>query len=174
MVELNFRRPIISKERSLEKQSHQGFLYYQWPYSLSVEKFFLPVSLIVVLSLFLWRQDLAAQTPPKELPVLVTIKDLLTEPNPYDGHRVVAAGRIRSIELQTGRRGSEFIMLVLEEIAPDATEPNLSIEVISLTLPKVRQGNHVLVQGIYHREGKQAGRSFERFIDADAIIREKS
>jgi len=117
---------------------------------------------------------LAAQTPPKELPVFVTIKDLLAEPNPYDGHRVLVAGRIRSMELQTGRRGSEFIMLVLEEKAPSATEPSLSIEVISLSIPKVRQGNHALVQGIYHREGRQAGRDFERFIDADTIIREKS
>jgi hypothetical protein len=117
---------------------------------------------------------LAAQTPPKELPVLVTIKDLLTEPNPYDGHRVLVAGRIQSMELQTGRRGSEFIMLVLEEKAPSATEPSVSIQVISLAIPKVRQGNHALVQGIYHREGKQAGRPFEHFIDADTIIREKS
>ena len=106
--------------------------------------------------------------------MLVTIKDLLAEPNPYDGHRVLVAGRIRSMELQTGRRGSEFIMLVLEEKASSATEPSLSIEVISLTFPKVRQGNHALVQGIYHREGRQAGRDFERFIDADTIIREKS
>src|SRR3990172_5673547 len=96
------------------------------------------------------------QVPPKDLPVLVTIKELLTEPNQYDGHRVVVAGRIRSIELQAGRRGSEYIMLVLEEDAPNATEPKLSLEVISLTIPKVRQGNHALVQGIYHREGKQA------------------
>lgn len=112
--------------------------------------------------------------PPKELPVLVTIKDLLTEPNPYDNHRVVVAGRIQSMEVQTGRRGSEFIMLVLEENAPDASAPDLSIKVVSLTIPKVRQGDRTLVQGIYHREGKQAGRPFERFIDADTIIREKA
>ncbi len=141
---------------------------------VSVEKFFLPISLIVLLPIFLWRQELVAQAPPKELPVLVTIKDLLTEPNPYDGHRVVVAGRIRSMELQTGRRGSEFIMLVLEEDAPNTTEPKLSLEVISLTIPKVRQGHHALVQGVYHREGKQAGRSFEHFIDADIIVRDKS
>ena len=147
-------------------------LFYKRPRSMSVEKLFLP-SLVVLLSLSSWP-ELIAQAPPKELPVLVTIKELLTEPNQYDGHRVVVAGRIRSMELQTGRRGSEYVMLILEEDAPNAAEPNLSIEVISLTLPKVRQGNHALVQGIYHREGKQAGRSFEHFIDADTIIREKS
>ena len=146
---------------------------HPWTQSLSVEMFSFPVSLILLLSLFLWRQELAAQTPPKELPVLVTIKDLLTEPNPYDGHRVLVAGRILSMELQTGRRGSEFIMLVLEEKAPSTTEANLSVQVISLTIPKVRQGNDALVQGVYHREGNQAGRPFEHFIDADAIIREK-
>ena len=65
-------------------------------------------------------------------------------------------------------------MLILEEDSPSATDPKLFLEVISLTVPKVREGYHVLVQGVYHREGKQAGRSFEHFIDADAIIREKS
>jgi len=165
MVKLHYRRPIIPKEPSTKKHRE----WRQWFYSISNKKFFL-----VILTLLLVLPGAGtAQSPPKELPVLVTIKELLTEPNPYDGHPVVVAGRVRSMELQTGRRGSEFIMLVLEENSPDTADPNLSIAVISLTLPKVRQGHHALIQGIYHREGRQAGRPFERFIDADTIVREK-
>jgi hypothetical protein len=139
---------------------------------MPVKKFFLLTNLIVLLFLSSLPESIS-QASPKDLPVLATIKELLTEPNQYDSHRVVVAGRIRSMELQTGRRGGEFIMILLEEAAPNAAEPNPSIEVISLTIPKVRQGDRALVQGIYHREGKQAGRPFEHFIDADAIIREK-
>jgi hypothetical protein len=156
MAKLNFGCSIIPKESPLEKHRKRCFLLY------------------IVLLFLLQRPGLTAQAAPKELPVLVAIKDLLTESNPYDGHRVVVAGRIRSMELQTGRRGGEFIMLILEEDAPDAAGPDLFIEVVSLTIPKVRQGDRALVQGVYHREGKQAGRPFERFIDADTIIREKS
>jgi hypothetical protein len=165
MIKLDFRRPIISKKPSRKKYRKRRRRFYP----ISNKRFFL-----VVLTFFLVMQGVGtAQTPPKELPVFVTIKELLTEPNPYDGHPVVVAGRVRSMELQTGRRGSEFIMLVLEENSSDAVDPNLSIAVISLTLPKVRQGHHALIQGIYHREGRQAGRPFERFIDADTIVREK-
>ena len=157
---------------SLKKRRDCFFLPHRWPHPEPAEKFFL-VILSLLLALY-GQPGLIAQAGPKELPVLATIKQLLTEPDQYDGRRVVVAGRVRSIEFQTGRRGSEFIRMVLEENSPDANDPKISIEVTSVTIPKVSRGNSVLVQGIYHVEGKQGGRPFERFIDADTIVREKS
>lgn len=90
--------------------------------------------------------------------MLVTLNDLKTEPNQYDGHRIVVTGRVQSIELQQGRRGSEYVMLVLEEELANPSSTRPTIKVVSLTLPTVKQGHFALVQGTYHVEGRQAGR----------------
>jgi hypothetical protein len=115
--------------------------------------------------------NLVAKAPPKELPMLVSVTELTADPDQYDGHRIVVTGYVRSMEIQRGRRGSEYIMLVLEEKASN-TSSAPSVSVVSLTLPPVREGGHALVQGVYHREGRQAGRTFEHFIDAEMVLRE--
>jgi hypothetical protein len=132
--------------------------------------------LIFLVGLFLLSvllSNLLAQPPVKELPMLVTLEDLKTEPNQYDGHRIVVTGRVQSIEVQKGRRGSEYVMLVLEEESVNPSSAGQTIKVVSLTLPVVRQGHLALVQGTYHVEGRQAGRPFEHFIDAEVILKEK-
>ena len=129
--------------------------------------------ILVGLLSFFSSVSLVAGGLQKELPLLVTIRELLTDSSKYDGHRVVTTGRVRSMEGQIGRRGSEYVLLVLEDAEAGAIEPIPSIQVISLTLPPVREGHHALVQGAFHKEGKQAGRSFEYFIDAEVILREK-
>lgn len=116
---------------------------------------------------------LVAQPTAKELPMLVTLNDLKTEPSQYDGHRIVVTGRVQSIEVQQGRRGSEYVMLVLEEESPNPSSTRPTIKVVSFTLPTIQRGHHALVQGTYHVEGKQAGRPFEHFIDAEVILKEK-
>jgi hypothetical protein len=115
-----------------------------------------------------------SQGAPKELPMLVTLKDLSTEPGQYDGHRVVVSGRVRSIEVQNGRRGSQLALLVVEEEMPKGSELKSTVFVITLVTPPVKQGQQALIQGIYHLEGRQAGRLFNHFIDAEVIVREKS
>jgi hypothetical protein len=115
---------------------------------------------------------LSASGPAKELPLLVTVSDLAKEPHEYDGHRVVVTGRVQSMEIQRGRRGSEFLMLVLEEDAPSAPSSGTiqPVQVYSPTIPKVHQGERALVQGVFHIEGMQAGRSFEHFVDAEVVL----
>lgn len=51
---------------------------------------------LVVLVLVISRGDLTARDPLRELPVLVTVGELRTEPDRYDGHRVVVRDRVRS------------------------------------------------------------------------------
>lgn len=142
-------------------------------FSLIAKSWFVPIFLLSLFLLSAPPSSLLAQPPVKELPMLVTLNDLKTEPNQYDGHRIVVTGRVQSIEVQQGRRGSEYVMLVLEEetVNPSSTRP--TIKVVSLTLPTVKQGHFALVQGTYHVEGRQAGRPFENFIDAEVILKEK-
>ncbi len=99
---------------------------------------------------------LRANTSPKELPMLVTVGELATQPDQYHNHRIVVSGRVRSIEIARGRRGSEYVMLILEEVVSDAAESPSTVAVISLTLPKVGQGHHALVQGVYQTGGLAA------------------
>lgn len=113
---------------------------------------------------------LAAKRPPRELPAPVAVRDLVERPAEYDGRRVIANGFVRSIELQQGRRGSEYVVLVLEDAAADAPESVFSVTVVSLSVVSFRKCDRALVQGVYHREGKQAGRPYEHFIDAEAVL----
>lgn len=108
----------------------------------------------------------------KELPMQVTVTDLASEPKQYDGHRVVVTGRVRSMEVQMGRRGSEYLMIILEEDSPSSSGKVKPVQVYIPTVPKVHEGDRALVQGIYHIEGKQAGRDFEHFVDAEAVLRD--
>jgi hypothetical protein len=132
------------------------------------------LSLTVFLSILasvLLSENLAAKGAPKELPMLVTVSDLGRDPGQYDGHRIVVTGRVRSIEMQMGRRGSEYLLLILEEDSPASSGTVQPVQVFSPTIPKVQEGDPALVQGVYHKEGKQAGRVFEHFVDAEVILR---
>ncbi len=111
-----------------------------------------------------------AKQQPREVPANVAIHDLLEYPDRYDGRRVVVTGFVSSIAFEQGRRGSEYAVLLLEETVAGVPPTAYSVKVISLTMPRVRQCQHALVQGVYHREGKQAGRPYEFFIDADAVL----
>jgi len=108
---------------------------------------------------------------PKELPMQATVSDLASDPKQYDGHRVVVTGRVRSMQMQVGRRGSEYLMIVLEEDSPTSSEKVKPVQVYISTIPKVREGDRALVQGVYHIEGNQAGRNFEHFVDAEVILK---
>jgi hypothetical protein len=139
---------------------------------------FIPASIHFYILLFLllllaFSADSIAKGPLKEPPLSVTIGALLAGPDQYDGQRVIVSGRVRSIELQKGRRGSSYVMIVLEEMDFQSGESVPSVNVIILNVPPVYEGNEVLVQGVYHREGRQAGRTFEHFIDAEVIFKGK-
>jgi hypothetical protein len=105
-----------------------------------------------------------------EAPLNVGIHDLLDHSDQYDGRLVVVTGYVGRVAWERGRRGSEYVELVLEEAGSGAPPHVATVTVVALTPPRVRACQHVLIQGVYHREGKQAGRPYEFFIDADAVI----
>ena len=114
--------------------------------------------------------SVAAQPRPENRPIRVVVRDLVSEPDRYDGHYVTVSGIVRSMALQRGRMGGHFIELTLDDIVPDADQ-TASITVVSLTFPHVRTGNYVNVRSVYHREGRQGGHPYEFFIDAEEISR---
>jgi len=115
----------------------------------------------------LWAKE---PTPPRH----VSIGDLVREPQRYDHQRVEVSGVVRSIEFQRGRRGSEYALLTLEEIHAGPQEGVPSVSVVTADLPRVKVGEQLLIRGVYYIEGKQAGRPYERFIDAEEIRRERA
>lgn len=114
-----------------------------------------------------------AAPQPREVPANVAIHDLLEDPDQYDGRRVVVTGFISSIEFERGRRGSEYAILVLEETRAGVPATVYAVKVVSLTMPRVGPCQYALVQGTYHRQGKQAGRPYEFFIDAEAVLQDE-
>jgi hypothetical protein len=105
-----------------------------------------------------------------ESPLNVAIHDLMEHPDQYDGRLVLVRGYVGHVAWERGRRGSEYVVLTVEEAGTKGPASVSTVTVIALTGPKIRPCQQVLVQGVYHREGKQAGRPYELFIDADAVI----
>lgn len=115
----------------------------------------------------LWAKEAA---PPRH----VSVGDLAREPQRYDKQMVIVSGVVRSIEFQRGRRGSEYLLLTLEEIHAGPQQQLPTINVVTQDVARVQIGEQLLVRGIYYVEGKQAGRPYERFIDAEEIKRESA
>jgi hypothetical protein len=105
-----------------------------------------------------------------DAPLNAAVRDLVEQPDQYDGRLVVVTGYVGHVAWERGRRGSEYVELTLEEAGSGAPPTVSTVTVVALTPPKVRVCQHVVIQGVYHREGKQAGRPYEFFIDADAVI----
>lgn len=130
------------------------------------------IGIVSLLVLAPWTSSLAKR-PLKDPPLSVTVGALVTAQDEYDGRRVIVTGRIRSMELQKGRRGSQYVKIVLEEVGTDSRQPVPTVDIIILSVPSVRPGGLALVQGVYHREGRQGGWPLEHFIEAEVILKER-
>ncbi len=109
-----------------------------------------------------------------EPPLRAAVHELVDDSGRYDGRQVVVSGLVRSIEFQQGRRGSEYLILNLEEEPPTRSGSTPSVKVIGFAFPNIAVGAQVQVQGIYHREGKWGGHSYEYFIEAQEVRRENA
>lgn len=98
----------------------------------------------------------------KDLPVLVPLERIGSQ---YDSQRVSVFGWVRSVEVKKGRRGSDYVELVLGE--GDAT-----VNVYSLTPVYNILDAYVVVQGTYREEGRIAGFLADHFITAEIIVRD--
>ena len=82
---------------------------------------------------------------------LLEITELLTHPEQYDRQEVVVAGQVTNVQLATNRQGEPAYGFLLKDQAG-------TLKIISLGQVGVREGDQVIVEGVFSRL-RQAGRT---------------
>jgi cytochrome c-type biogenesis protein CcmE len=82
---------------------------------------------------------------------LLEITELLTHPEQYDRQEVVVTGQVTNVQLATNRQGEPAYGFLLKDQAG-------TLKVISLGQIDVREGDQVIVEGVFSRL-RQAGRT---------------
>ena len=82
---------------------------------------------------------------------LLEITELLTHPEQYDRQEVVVIGQVTNVQLATNRQGQPAYGFLLKDQAG-------TLKVISLGQVEVREGDQVIVEGVFSRL-RQAGRT---------------
>ena len=82
---------------------------------------------------------------------LTEIAELLAHPEQYDHQDVVVAGKVTNVQLATNRQGQPAYGFLLQDQAG-------TLKVISLGQIEVREGDQVIVEGVFSRL-RQAGRT---------------
>jgi DNA/RNA endonuclease YhcR with UshA esterase domain len=95
----------------------------------------------------------ASATPePKAWAIsLIEIAELLAHPEQYDHRDVVVTGKVTNVQLATNRQGQPAYGFLLQDQAG-------TIKVVSLGQIEVREGEFVIVEGIFSRL-RQVGRT---------------
>ena len=82
---------------------------------------------------------------------LLEIAELLTHPEQYDRQEVIVTGQVTNVQLATNRQGQPAYGFLLKD-------PAGTLKVISLGQIEVREGDQVIVEGVFSRL-RQAGRT---------------
>ncbi len=82
---------------------------------------------------------------------LLEITELLSHPEQYDRQEVVVTGQVTNVQLATNRQGQPAYGFLLKDAAG-------TLKIISLGQVEVREGDQVIVEGIFARL-RQAGRT---------------
>ena len=82
---------------------------------------------------------------------LLEIAELLAHPEQYDRQEIVVTGQVSNLQLATNRQGQPAYGFLLKDHAG-------TLKVISLGQAEVREGEQVIVEGVFSRL-RQAGRT---------------
>jgi cytochrome c-type biogenesis protein CcmE len=82
---------------------------------------------------------------------LLEITELLTHPEQYDRQEVVVTGQVTNVQLATNRHGEPAYGFLLKDQAG-------TLKIITLGQIEVREGDQVIVEGVFSRL-RQAGRT---------------
>jgi cytochrome c-type biogenesis protein CcmE len=82
---------------------------------------------------------------------LLEITELLTHPEQYDHQEVVVTGQVTNVQLATNRHGQPAYGFLLKDQAG-------TLKIVSLGQIEVREGDQVIVEGVFSRL-RQAGRT---------------
>jgi len=103
------------------------------------------------INLFLTLPLLVTLTAASASANMLEIAELLTHPEQYDRQEVVVTGQVTNVQLATNRQGQPAYGFLLKDQAG-------TLKVISLGQIEVREGDQVIVEGIFSRL-RQAGRT---------------
>jgi hypothetical protein len=97
------------------------------------------------------------------------IQKIRHSPDDFDGKSIKVSGQVRSISSERGKRGSEYLVIVIEgaQSAPEETAETLKVFIYFS--PKIKTGSAIIVSGIYHKWGHWGGSEQEHFIEASKI-----
>ena len=93
---------------------------------------------------------------------LVTVKDLLAEPDKWHGRAVVVTGSVGKLEPRTSQRGNPYYTFLLN----DGIQ---SVTVFSYGAPEVRDGNRVQVEGTFLKVKRVGKYTFQNQVDATSV-----
>ncbi|MBI3356168.1 MAG: OB-fold nucleic acid binding domain-containing protein [Nitrospirae bacterium] len=82
---------------------------------------------------------------------LIEIAELLAHPEQYDRHDVVVTGKVMNVQLATNRQGQPAYGFLLQDQAG-------TVKVVCLGQVEVREGDQVIVEGVFSRL-RQVGRT---------------
>lgn len=82
---------------------------------------------------------------------LLEIAELLAHPEQYDHQDVIVAGKVMNVQLATNRQGQPAYGFLLQDQAG-------TLKVVSLGRAEVREGDQVIVEGVFSRL-RQVGRT---------------
>jgi hypothetical protein len=93
----------------------------------------------------------ALLSPPVAASVLIEVTELLAHPDQYDHQVVTVSGKVTNFQLATNREGRPAYGFLLQATAG-------TVKVVGLGKAEVREGDYVIVEGIFSRL-RQAGRT---------------
>ena len=81
---------------------------------------------------------------------LLDLADIIAHPDQYDRQEVVVSGQVTNVQLATNRQGQPAYVFLLKDSSG-------TVKVIGLGQADVKEGDQVIVEGIFSRL-RQAGR----------------
>ncbi len=111
-------------------------------------------SAVGMLRLLAWTIACVVMTIPVDplsAAALVEVTELLAHPDHYDHQVVTVSGRVTSFQLATNRDGQPAFGFLLQDTAG-------TVKVVGLGKADVREGDYVVVEGVFSRL-RQAGRA---------------
>ena len=92
-----------------------------------------------------------ALLPPAARSGMLEVADLISRPDQYDKQMVVVVGRVTSLQTAENKQGQRAYGFLLKD-------GNGTIKVVGLGKTDIREGEQVIVEGIFNRL-RQAGRA---------------
>jgi cytochrome c-type biogenesis protein CcmE len=112
-------------------------------------RYLIPATSVAAAGIILF--SLLMLLPPTALGGMLELVDLISHPDQYDKQMVVVVGRVTSLQTAENKQGQRAYGFLLKD-------GNGTVKVVGLGKTDVREGEQVIVEGIFNRL-RQAGRA---------------